>query len=619
MANEKSVLEGQAVVAAAASRRPHGAIEPGPVSPGDGEVYAERFDDIPISIWQEDWSAVRPMLAALARREIDDLERYLLNNRGLVEKLAWEVRLRAFNAATLQLYRAPSEEALLQLSGGEFGTDDQFTAYCATLAALARGEHLVIVEAWHKAYDGTRIYVRDTVFVPDKFRGSWGRVLHTAQDITSSHKMSSSLAYQAAHDDLTGLVNRREFERRLGHALDDAKRTGSVHALCYLDLDQFKIVNDVAGHRAGDELLKHLSNLLVTKIRASDTLGRLGGDEFGLLLRHCSLDAAVKASEALVRAIREFRFVWQGRTFECGASTGLVPIEADIQDTEQLLTYGDVACYTAKDLGRNRVHVYRREDRELARRQSEILRAADLTDVIANDRLSLYCQPIVALDATSGPPADFELLLRWREEHGDIALPEDFIPAAERYGLIAEVDRWVIRTVFRRFGRGFGLFPESGIAINLSGDSLNADDLLEFVHEQMDHSGIDPERVCFEITETAAVLSFDRARRFIEQMKGRGVRFALDDFGSGLSSFTYLKNLPVDFVKIDGSFVRDMLDNPVDRSVVVAINEIAHVKGVKTIAECADSAAIVRELRKIGVDYAQGYALDFPRPFEDFQ
>lgn len=577
------------------------------------------FEDIPVAVRREDWSALKPYVDTLRQRDLDDFRAHLLRNPEFARKLAWEIRVVGFNAATMKLYRAPSRDAIWQMVAGEVLGEGVFEAFCATLAGFCRGAHEFVTEGWQTAYDGTRLYLRDIAYIPAEHRDDWACVVHVIEDVTSSHRQSSNLAYQAAHDDLTGLANRREFERQLGQALDDAKRLGAQHALCYLDLDQFKIVNDVAGHRAGDELLRHLSNLLVTKIRGSDTLGRLGGDEFGLLLRHCTLDHAERACESLVKAIRGFRFAWEGRTFECGASVGLVPIDAAIEDTEQLLTFGDVACYMAKDLGRNRVHVYRRGDRELARRESEILRAADLADVIENNRLKLYCQPIVPLEAASGPPVDFELLLRWREDHGDIALPEDFIPAAERYGLISDVDRWVIRNVFRRFGRGFSLFPDSGIAINLSGNSLNDDGLLEFVREQMRISNINPRRVCFEITETVAVLSFERARRFMSEMRKRGVRFALDDFGSGLSSFTYLKNLPVDYVKIDGSFVRDMIDHPVDLSVVTAINEIAHVKGIRTIAECADSARIVEELRRIGVDFAQGYAVDFPRPIEDFE
>ena len=439
------------------------------------------------------------------------------------------------------------------------------------------------------------------------------------RDVSAARQMTHQLSYQASHDILTGLVNRLEFEHRANNALTSAKQQNSHHALCFLDLDQFKIVNDTAGHRAGDELLKQVAGLLLNSVRQRDTLARLGGDEFGLLLENCPISKAIEIAETLVATIQDFRFIWEERTFRIGVSIGLTPIAAQIDNTAQLMSQADVACYTAKDLGRNRVHVYQNESGEPARRHSEILRAAELSDALNDNRFQLYYQPIVGLGATDKEIRHYEFLLRLVDSNGETVMPGNFIPAAERYGFMTSIDRWVIRTVFEQYYDLFALHPEVIVAINLSGNSLSDETLLDFVREEFYNSGAPPERICFEITETAAINNLAQATQFIAAMKEKGCRFALDDFGSGLSSFNYLKHLPVDYLKIDGGFIQNLVEDPIDLAMVETINQVGHILGIYTIAEFANSPAIVERLREIGVDYAQGYALGMPRPLTEFR
>ncbi len=434
-------------------------------------------------------------------------------------------------------------------------------------------------------------------------------------DVTEARQLAQEAVRQASHDPLTDLINRREFERRLENSVASAKQYGLQHALCYLDLDQFKIVNDTVGHTAGDELLKQVTVLLRKTVRSRDTLARLGGDEFGLLLNNCPLAKAVEIAEMAVAEVRGFRFVWKERAFQLGVSIGLVPIVADAEGTAKLLAQADVACYSAKDAGRNRVHVYEGEGSS-SRRHAQMVRAAELRGAVEEDRFRIYCQSIVPL-AGAGEPIHYELLLRMLDAEDNIVPPNAFIPAAERYGLMAAIDRWMIRTAFGRYSELFQSPTGSQIGINLSGNTLNDDSLFDFIQDRMSEHAIPPRRVCFEITETAAIHNLSRVTRFIAAMKESGCRFALDDFGSGLSSLTYLKNLPVDYLKIDGSFVRNLTEDPVDRAMVKAINEVGHTTGLRTVAEHVHSEEIVEMLREMGIDYAQGYALDRPRPVDE--
>jgi diguanylate cyclase (GGDEF)-like protein/PAS domain S-box-containing protein len=436
-------------------------------------------------------------------------------------------------------------------------------------------------------------------------------------EITEQKLLQERMAHDATHDALTDLVNRREFERRLEHAFVGAKEHGYEHTLCYLDLDQFKLVNDTAGHAAGDELLKQIRGLLRGKFRGRDTLARLGGDEFGLLLDNCSVKRAVKIAEMVVATLRDFRFSWKGRTFHIGVSIGVAPVTADAESSAQILAQADVACYAAKERGRNRVRVYRKDGAEPPRQHREILRAATLRDALEEERFRLFCQPIVPLSKDGETPIRYELLLRLVDMGGEIVLPEAFIPAAERFGLMAAIDRWVIREGFSQYTEIFGRLPKAQIAINLSGSSLDDDTLLDYVRAQFDAFSLAPNRVCFEITETIAVHHLSRAAEFVAEITKMGGCVALDDFGSGLSSFSYLKFLPATCLKIDGSFVRDMMENTIDQAMVSAINEVGHVMGMTTIAEYAHSRAIVERLREMGVNYAQGYALGIPKPLEE--
>jgi diguanylate cyclase (GGDEF)-like protein/PAS domain S-box-containing protein len=438
-------------------------------------------------------------------------------------------------------------------------------------------------------------------------------------DVTETRQLARQLEYDATHDALTGLTNRAEFERRLERALASAQQYGARHALCYLDLDQFKLVNDTAGHVAGDELLKQINTILTGIFRERDTLARIGGDEFALLLDNCPLDRAQVIAQVVVSAIRDHRFQWAGRTYQIGVSIGLVPITAEVQDTAQLLTQADVACYIAKELGRNRVQLYQHEDSETALRHGEILGAAGLRDALEQGQFRLHYQPIVPLAAPDPRPVRYEALLRVAsksspDEPSELVLPAAFIPAAERYGLMGAIDRWVIQAAFRGYAAGIGK-TGAMIAINLSGNSLSDETLLDFIEAQFAEHGFPPERVCFEITETAAIQNLRRATELMAALKRRGSQFALDDFGSGLSSFHYLKTLPVDYLKIDGSFVKDMTDHASDRALVAAINQMSHTLGIQTVAEYAHSQGIVERLRELGVDYAQGYFFGQPMPW----
>jgi diguanylate cyclase (GGDEF)-like protein/PAS domain S-box-containing protein len=433
------------------------------------------------------------------------------------------------------------------------------------------------------------------------------------RDITQERKLAQQLSHQATHDPLTGLVNRAEFERRLSHLLKSANPL-APHALLYLDLDQFKVVNDTCGHAAGDDLLRQISALLRTKLRARDTLARLGGDEFGVLLEHCSAGEAERIANALCELLQGFRFGWNDKSFTIGVSIGLVPITHPSETLAGAFSAADSACYAAKEKGRNRVHVYQAGDTMLAQRDSEMRWMPRIQQALAEERFRLYYQPILPVGSEAPDRAHGEILLRMLDEAGGIVLPGAFLPAAERYGLMRALDRWVVRkslealSVISRGG------SDVAFAINISGQSLGADDFLEFVTQQIDASRVAPSKLCFEITETSAVSELAHALRFIDTLKGCGCRFALDDFGTGLSSFSYLKTLHVDYLKIDGSFVTGLAADDIDQAMVEAVHHVGHMMGLKTIAEWVESPAILLKLRQIGVDYGQGYALGQPRP-----
>ena len=436
------------------------------------------------------------------------------------------------------------------------------------------------------------------------------------KDLSETRRLTNEIQHRASHDALTGLLNRQEFEYQLEKSIASAAMHNVQHILCYLDVNQFKIINTQAGHTAGDYILKEVARLLQSKIRSIDIIGRLGGDEFALLLVNHTLENAQRTAQTLVEEFQRHRFTWNDQSFELGLCIGMVAVTKDSPEPAQLLTRAELACFSAKDRGRNQIHLFRSDDDELTRKHAEILRAAGITGALQEDRFKLYCQPIVSLAVGNRTTQHYELLLRLTDTNGNIILPASFIPAAERYGLMPNVDRWVIHTALHRYHETFGEKSGVHIAINLSGNSLNDDKLLDFIKAELQSSDIDPQKVCFEITETAAINNLSQASHLITELKALGCFFALDDFGSGLSSFTYLKNLPVDYLKIDGSFVTDMAVDTIDYAMVEAINQLGHVMGIGTIAECAESEEVVDHLRKLGVDFAQGYAMGSPIPMD---
>ena len=461
--------------------------------------------------------------------------------------------------------------------------------------------------------DGNELYIESTASPIRDGKGVVTGGVLVFHDVSESRELNRRLSYHASHDILTGLVNRREFESRLERALKSAKARETAYALLYLDLDQFKIVNDSCGHSAGDTLLNQLGNLLKAKIRWRDTLARLGGDEFGVLLESCNLDEALQTAEQLRAAIGDYKFLWDDRAFRLGVSIGVVPITADNEDVAALLSAADSACAAAKEAGRNRIHSFQENDIDLMRRRREMQWAARINNALEENRFELYRQTIMPLQSEE-EGAHYEILLRMRDEHGGVISPSLFIGAAERYNLTPSIDRWVIKQAFR------WLVSEADererlmlCSINLSGQSLGDEKFLPFVIDQFQMSGLDATKICFEITEHAAVASYSQAVRFINALKELGCKFALDDFGEGMSSFGYLKHLPVDYLKIEGGFVKEMLHDPIDREMVRSINEIGHLTGKQTIAEFAENEEIITMLRGIGVDYAQGYGVSEPR------
>ena len=431
------------------------------------------------------------------------------------------------------------------------------------------------------------------------------------RDVSHTRELSRKLAYQASHDSLTGVINRRAFDRRLQQAITSAKLNGYQHSLLYLDLDQFKIVNDTCGHDAGDHLLIEVTTMLKQKLREKDTLARLGGDEFGILLEKCQLECAEAFAKEILYEFKQFRFNWHGIHFQVGTSIGIVQIHKDTESIVSLLSAADMACYVSKDMGRNRFHIFHNKDKELMRRHGEMQWVSRLTHAFKEGRFTLYRQPVMPLSGQVTSQKHYELLIRLRDGDNGLVLPGAFIPAAERYNFMPVLDRWVIRTAFEQCFR----FPNNNrYAINLSGTSLNSDTLLQFIKREMRRTPIQPHNICFEITETAAIDNLLKAAKLIKELKQYGFKFALDDFGKGLSSYSYLSNLPVDYLKIDGDFVKKLSSDPVNYEIIKSVNHIGHLMGMKTIAECVENEKTLRDLRTIGIDYGQGSSLGEPQP-----
>ncbi len=446
-------------------------------------------------------------------------------------------------------------------------------------------------------------------------RGSIAGAVVVFRDVTEARSMAMQLEYQAAHDALTGLANRREFQARLEQALQKAQHEDSVHVLLFLDLDQFKVVNDTSGHAAGDELLRSLADEFKSLIRKGDTLARLGGDEFGVLLENCELDYGLKLAEKFRQQVQDFCFEWEDNEFTVGVSIGVTPVTSGSLNVAALMSAVDSACYSAKDSGRNRVHLFRPDDTGLMRRSSDMRWIGQIHQALKDNRLLMFYQEVMPLSATAERGLHIELLLKMKDLSGKVIAPGVFLPAAERAGLTTDIDRWVVRTSFEWMaGLGDRLQHVSLCSINLSGHSLSDKQFCDFVMNQFERTDIPAQKVCFEVTETAAIANLSNARHLFTILSRKGCQFALDDFGSGMSSYGYLKTLPVDYLKIDGGFVKDMITDSIDYAMVKSINDIGHVLNKKTIAEFVENEEILNALRELGVDYAQGHHINEAQP-----
>ena len=481
-----------------------------------------------------------------------------------------------------------------------------------TLAVL--GSAAVRRDTVRRRKDGSLVEV-SVLGYPITFEGRMVGVFAIYRDITESRRISGELAFHSTHDLLTGLMNRHEFERRARELLQRAPRSSRDHALLYMDIDQFKVINDNLGHEAGDRLLLDLSEVIRRALRDADELARMGGDEFGALLIGCPLGEANTIAQRVLSAVHSFRFHWEDKSLPVGISIGVVGIGREMENLAALLSAADTACYTAKERGRGRVQVYRPDDLDMQRMRGELSWATRINDALEHDRFALFYQKIVPVAAAKNAKKRerYEVLLRMIGADGQHILPSLFIPAAERYGLMPAVDRRVVTRVFRQMAALNNL--EDQVSVNLSGASLSDENFADFIREQLSHYQLAPERVCFEITETTAIANLSRGLSFIRELRELGCSIALDDFGTGMSSFNYLKTLSVDYLKIDGAFIRDIAHNPLDCAMTEAINKVGQVKGIQTIAECVESGEALAKLSELGVNFAQGFYIHRPEPW----
>jgi len=447
-------------------------------------------------------------------------------------------------------------------------------------------------------------------------------ILIVCEDITEQKKLSEKLSFQASHDALTGLVNRREFEQRVYNAINKSHDNHDMeHALFFLDLDQFKVINDTCGHLAGDHLLRELVSIINPLIRQGDTLARIGGDEFGVLLENCALNQASNVAEQIRQKIYDYKFIWDNKELGVGVSIGVVPVNNTTASITIAMSDADAACYIAKESGRNKIHIYQQGDEEIATRHGEMTWVNRIQEALNNNRFILMTQSIAGINGSSTGSMHFEILIRMLDENDEIISPGEFLPAAERYNLSPEIDRWVVTNTFKWFSENIDKLDDLDLcSINLSGNTLSDDRFSDFLLQQFKHYKIPSEKICFEITETSAISNIDVAQRFIHSFSNElNCKFSLDDFGTGLSSFAYLKTMPVDFIKIDGQFVRDITSDPIDMAMVRSINEIGQIMGKKTIAEFVENEQILKQLKLIGIDYVQGYHISKPVPLEQLR
>lgn len=469
--------------------------------------------------------------------------------------------------------------------------------------------------------DGTAYNIEGLASPINNRQGKMIGIVIVFRDVTQARRMALKLSWQANHDPLTKLLNRRKFEEYVIKAINDSHKNDCEHAVCLLDLDRFKIINDTCGHAAGDELLRQITKLLNKRVRTSDIFARVGGDEFGLLFRRCSIDIAQTIANQLRQQIEDFRFVWENRTFRFGASIGLVAIKSTTENITSLLSTADAACYAAKEKGGNCVYLSHEEDTVIAQQRGERKWVEHLSRALEENRFCLYAQKIVAVDPEEADlqGCHYEVLLRLIDHTGRLISPGEFLPAAERYGLMPAIDRWVIST----FLAGYEVYEQTRqinqntnnfYTINLSGASINNSEFGQFLQNQFERYQVSPSTICFEITETVAIANLDDAVTLIQQLKELGCLIALDDFGSGMSSLNYLKNLPIDYLKIDGSFVTNMANDKIDYATVECFSHLSQIMKIKTIAEFVENQTILQNLKQIGIDYAQGYGIERPKP-----
>ncbi|MDA0824306.1 MAG: EAL domain-containing protein, partial [Proteobacteria bacterium] len=531
--------------------------------------------------------------------------------------LNWEGEILFANRFGLQFLGFQRDE-VTGLSVFELYAPDDRAIAAEHLASVTNSEgRLHRWDIRRQLKNGNIVWVRETARAIGK--GQDSMILMTCEDIDDTYSLTAKLSYQATHDELTGLSNRKSLEERLTAVLESAHSEHTEHSLAIIDIDQFKIINDTCGHTAGDELLRQIARLLKSIVRKRDTLARLGADEFALLIEDCSMAQAYSGVDALRQRIDSFKFVWEARTYKISASVGLVSVNDQCEDSNSALSMAGTACFAAKDSGRNRIHSYQKDDLAVTRRHGEMRWATRINDALFDDRFELNFQRITSINSEFNCGDHYELLIRMRDELGNVVMPSEFLPAAERYNLSEKVDRWVIGHALDWLRDHPVLVDQLHLCgINLSGQSMGNEAILRFILDQVDEGSIPAEKLCFEVTETAAISDLAQATNFITLLKDRGCMFALDDFGSGFSSFSYLKKLPVDFLKIDGSFVRDICTNSIDLAMVRSINDIGHVMGKKTIAEFVEDRGVLDVLRDIGVDYAQGFEIGRPTPITQF-
>jgi diguanylate cyclase (GGDEF)-like protein/PAS domain S-box-containing protein len=522
---------------------------------------------------------------------------YVIYMNSAAERLTGVTLSEVKNKTLRALFRLMSDDKTTHVESNWL--TDSYSTQEEVMLIRADGEEFIIRKSASPLYDSD---------------GNTFAIVTVLHDVSMLRKLSNQLSFQACHDQLTGLINRYEFDRKTQMAIDDAKTENRVHCIAYIDLDQFKIVNDTCGHMAGDVLLKQLSNHIKARVRSSDTLARLGGDEFAVLLMGCDLVKAQEVLEVLMQVVREYRFTFDEKVFKIGASVGLTEISPQQSlSLSELLSAVDSACYAAKNEGGNRIHVYHSDDADIKEHNSQLEWVSHIHLGLENKQFVLYIQRMESL--TVGAELHCELLIRMQALDGSFYPPGYFLPAAERYHLMPKIDRWVVGEALSIIARKGASFPYV-CAINLSGQTLSEDGFLEYVIEQIKLHKVDTKRICFEITETSVISNLNKARQFMHALRKIGCRFSLDDFGSGLSSFAYLKNLEVDFLKIDGMFVKAIVNNRIDRAMVESINNVGHVMGLHTIAEFAENDEIINMLKEMGVDYAQGYGVAKPELFD---